>query len=366
MKSCLRLLVLLLLVGSCVYATPPTGSSGFRFTQNQGQYVTTNQSACPDVLFKAQGAGSDIYLTRQGISYVLVSMDRTEEAFHDMAGEMAEKLRMQSATMRLERLDMHFVGANPNATIAHGAALPSYDNFYYAHCPDGITNVPSFDDITYKDIYPHIDWHVTGRDGQLKTEFIVHPGGDPQDIQMRIGGAQSQQLLADGSLEITGLTGHVNDAAPVALQGTAQIAVQYVQDGANVHFQVAGYDAQQDLVIDPYTRVYSTFFGSSGNEWYLGHVTATDQTGNMYLAGHTSGTNFPATAGMYQTANAGANDGFVAKFTNAGARTWCTYYGGSSSEGGIAFQQCLVCHCNLQLQFSRDSWLLSKCHVGGA
>jgi hypothetical protein len=319
-------------------AVGPVESNVLRFTENRGQYIMTDGKLATKVLFKAQGAGSDIYLTGHGMSFVIVSMDLHEQAFHDMEGEMLEKMRMQNAQLRLERIDMNFVGMNPATSVVHGEAFHSYDNFYYGHCPDGITQVPSYGDITYQNIYPNIDWHISTKEGQLKTEFIVHPGGDPTAIRFIIEGDQSHELLADGSLEITGLTGHINDAAPFGLQGSRPVDAQYITQGSSLRLQVGNYDHNVDLVIDPWTRIYSTFFGSSSDEWYLGHVTATDLTGMMYLAGHTSGTNFPATVGMFQTANAGSNDGFVAKLNNSGARQWCTYYGGNSSEGGIAFK----------------------------
>jgi Secretion system C-terminal sorting domain len=311
---------------------------GFRFTQNKGQIVKTNGRVASDVLFKAQTAGAEIYLTDKGMSFVLVSMDWQEEPFHDMEGEMAEKMRMKDAQLRLERIDLNLNNINPDNEIVTGAALPSYDNFYYAHCPEGITHVPSFSDITYKNVYPHIDWHITTRSGILKTEFIVHPGGEPSQISLGVSGAQAYALMPDGSLELTGLTGHVTDAAPTADQAGQAVDVRFQQHGDAIHFRVGDYDNTRDLVLDPYTRVYSTFFGSTAGEWYLGHVTTTDATGRVYLAGHSPGTAFPTTAGMFQTVNAGSNDGFIAQFDNNGARQWCTFYGGSSSEGGIAFK----------------------------
>jgi hypothetical protein len=319
-------------------ATGPLGSNTIRFTENRGQVVGTNGQTQPDVLFRAQSTGADVYLTRFGMSFVIVSMDITEQEFSDMEGEMAEKMRMQNAMQRLERIDMRLSNMNPNYEIVTGEALPTYDNFYYAHCPDGITMVPSYAEVTYKNVYPDIDWHITAIDGKLKTEFIVHPGGNPGIIQFTIDGAQEHVLLPDGSLDIIGLTGHITDDAPFAFQGTAPVDAHFVNHGEAIHMRVGDYDADQDLVIDPYTRIYSTFFGSNGGEWYLGHVTSTDLTGMIYLAGHTSGAAFPVTAGMFQTVNAGSNDGFIAKFDNNGARLWCTFYGGSGSEGGIAFK----------------------------
>lgn len=316
--------------------TASTG--GFRFTENRGQFIGTDGQPKPEVLFRGQAGGADIYLTRTGMSFVLVSLDRQEQAFSDIEGEAAEKARMANAVQVLERMDMQLVGMNPNFTVVTGEARPDRDNYYLGHCPDGILDVPSFHDITYKNVLPGIDWHFSTASGALKTEFIVSPGADASAIRFEFSGTSDLRILPDGSFEMVGTTGHISDSKPTATQGTSPVDADFQLVGSELQFLLGNYDPQRTLVIDPWTRVYSTFFGGSGSEWYLGHVTTTDLSGNVYLGGHTASTNFPSTAGVFQVANAGSQDGFVAKFDNNGARLWGTYYGGSSSEGGIAFK----------------------------
>jgi hypothetical protein len=73
--------------------------------------------------------------------------------------------------------------------------------------------------------------------------------------------------------------------------------------------------------------IFSTYLGGSGNDYADG--LATDEVGNVYLAGHTNSTNFPTTAGSYQTSNQGMYDGYVTKITpNGSAIVWSTYVGG--------------------------------------
>ena len=57
---------------------------------------------------------------------------------------------------------------------------------------------------------------------------------------------------------------------------------------------------------------FSTYLGgSTGSEF--GHGIAVDAAGNFYVAGATNSSNFPATAGAFQTSLAGTTDAFVVK-----------------------------------------------------
>jgi hypothetical protein len=60
------------------------------------------------------------------------------------------------------------------------------------------------------------------------------------------------------------------------------------------------------------TLLYSTYLGGSSQD--QGNGIALDGVGGVYVAGQTSSTNFPTTAGSYQIANAGGgSDAFIAK-----------------------------------------------------
>jgi hypothetical protein len=81
------------------------------------------------------------------------------------------------------------------------------------------------------------------------------------------------------------------------------------------------------------TLVYSTYLGGSGSEQALG--IAIDPSGNAYVAGETSSTDFP-TASAYQDAYGGAfHDCFIVKLNAAGsAFVFSTYWGGNGDDYG--------------------------------
>jgi len=79
--------------------------------------------------------------------------------------------------------------------------------------------------------------------------------------------------------------------------------------------------------------VYSTYIGGSGDE--EGRGIAVDGSGNAYVTGYTTSTNYDVTPGAFQTRNGGRQDVFVTKLNATGtALVYSTYIGGNSDEVG--------------------------------
>jgi hypothetical protein len=81
--------------------------------------------------------------------------------------------------------------------------------------------------------------------------------------------------------------------------------------------------------------VYSTYLGGSGGDY--GRGLAVDASGNAYVAGLTTSTDFPVTAGALQTAGGGTSvDAFVTKLDPTGSSAvYSTYLGGTGAEAGF-------------------------------
>jgi hypothetical protein len=81
--------------------------------------------------------------------------------------------------------------------------------------------------------------------------------------------------------------------------------------------------------------LFCTYLGGTGGD--AGTGVAVDNSGNAYLTGYTDSTNFPTTAGAFQTQNAGGQDVFVTKIdpnlSGAASLIYSTYLGGSGTDG---------------------------------
>ena len=83
--------------------------------------------------------------------------------------------------------------------------------------------------------------------------------------------------------------------------------------------------------------LYSTYLGGTNID--LANAVAVDSTGNAYVAGGTSSTDFP-TRDAFQTINVGANDLFITKIDTGaigpGSLIFSTYYGASNIDEAAA------------------------------
>ncbi len=78
------------------------------------------------------------------------------------------------------------------------------------------------------------------------------------------------------------------------------------------------------------SRIWATYYGSLGFEEALS--VATDDSGNVYIAGKTTSDSAIAFGGFQNVYGGGASDAFLVKFDGAGNRIWATYYGGAGAE----------------------------------
>ena len=82
---------------------------------------------------------------------------------------------------------------------------------------------------------------------------------------------------------------------------------------------------------------WSTIFGGTNFGVDIGYGVTVDPSGNVFVVGASSTTNFPAvnTPGLLQTTNSGGSDAFVMAFnTNGSAILYSGYLGGNGNDYG--------------------------------
>jgi len=82
--------------------------------------------------------------------------------------------------------------------------------------------------------------------------------------------------------------------------------------------------------------LWSTILASNGND--VGSAIAVDSGGNVYVAGTVGGTGFPTTTGAFKTVTNGVPDAFVAKLNTTGQLVYCTLLGGAGADSATGIR----------------------------
>jgi hypothetical protein len=296
------------------------------FEMNQGQ---THDR----VKFLARAGGYLLFLTPTEAVMALDNPEgrrRGKENREERAGTEDKQPRPPRSIVR-----MQLVGGNPAPQIDGLEELATSTNYFSGSDPaQWRTAVPSYARVRYGQVYPGIDMVYYGNRRQLEYDFVVAPGADPSVVQLAFKGIENFEISRMGDLLLHTSRGDIRQSKPVAYQesnGTREeVDVNYTPlSGNRVGFQVGNYDPTRTLIIDP-VLVYSTYLGGSGFD--QGYSIAVDSLGSAYVTGRTAATDFPITAGAFQT-NYGGGDAYIAKLNPAGtALVYSTYLNGASGN----------------------------------
>ena len=222
--------------------------------------------------------------------------------------------------------------------------LESKSNYFIGNNPSQWrTDIPNYSRVRYRGVYPGIDVVYYGNQRRIEYDFVVSPHSDPRQIRLAFEGAEEIAVDEQGDLLLNTGGEQLRMRAPVIYQETngarRQISGRYILLDNNspsptphsplptpaIGFQIADYDANAVLIIDPVLE-YSTFYGGGGTD--VAYGIAVDRQGSAYITGQTSSLNFP-TKNAFDPALNGASDAFVVKLNPQGnAVVFSTYIGG--------------------------------------
>lgn len=314
-------------------------SASIGFIENKGQIADQKTRPLHDVLFKATIRGASVYVTKDGLTHVFTKReekDAERDPAHSKRNQKEEKTEWC-------RLDMKLEGANisqKNAVPSDPISQLGVSNYYLSGCPNGVISLPTYSRITFKDIYPGIDWVLFSDDSKgVQQDFIVHPGANPADIQMIYNGARKIEVSGDNStLRVQTSFGQIQEGSLSCYESESakQVHGAYLTIGNRVSFAIDPYDDNQTLVIDP-PLLWGTFYGGSGYDGPRS-IYFDNATNDVYVAGYTGSPDMPVQnpgGGTYYQgtlASGSTQDAFVWRFTQGGVRIWATYYGGNGTD----------------------------------
>jgi len=352
--------------GSSLALAADYGNLPLSFERNDGQ--TDAQ-----VKFFSRGSGYSMFLTAQGAVLVLtkhtLANDQTNAPSknngmknsignHAVAQITARK-SAGKVTATVLRLQLAGEKLKAAPEISGLAQLPGRSNYFRGKDPQHwVSNIPNYQQVRYREVYPGIDLVYYGNQRQLEYDMVVAPHADASAIRFQVQGTSGMEVTTAGDLMLHTANGDVTLHKPVLYQaapasaaagqleaGTSSAAVtpaeretvqgNYLIQGNEIRFQVGAYDSSRPLVIDPVLS-YSTFLG--GSSFDQGSAIAVDSGGNAYVTGVTNSPDFPTT----NTINP-FNQGemvFITKLKPTGTSVvYSTFLGGitpQDSASGIA------------------------------
>ncbi len=299
------------------------------FIENKGQITDQHNKPRHDIQFKIAAApGLNIFIGEGAIHYQFSKPDK--EACPPAKEEMMKPGYIpEDVTYTMYRMDVELINANKHAQVVTEEKQGYYENYFTGNCGKNGAIGNAFNRITYKEVYPNIDWVLYVSRGQLKHEFVVRDGGKASDIKLNYGGATHLKIDNNGNLAANTPQGVITENAPYTYQKDGKkIASGFKLDGDVLSYTIGEYSG--DLVIDP-SLLWATYYGGITDDF--GEGVAEDGTGNVYMIGLTNSSSSIATSGAYQTAiGGGGYDVFLVKFNSLGLRQWATYYGGGGQD----------------------------------
>jgi hypothetical protein len=301
-------------------------TGGPAFIENKGQWH-------PDVLYLCRLGGLDAWITKWGVNYTFFKLEEKPSA-EDREPFLHEKFGGREVELIGHRVLMRLRGCAAHPQREGREMLEGYYNYLIGNDPTRhATYVRRYQEAWVKGVYAGIDMRYYLEGGRLRYDWVVEPGGDPSQIVFGLEGSEKTYIDREGRLVFTTRFGEVKLAELRVYQGDREIGGRFVERPGGWGIAVGSYDPTQLLVIDP--LVYSTYIGGSSDE--VGSAIAVDGSGNAYVTGWTSSTDYDVTPGAFQTTNGGGRDVFVTKLNAAGtALVYSTYIGGSGYDLGYA------------------------------
>ncbi len=320
---------------ACVTGT--TSSTNFPTTTGAGQasnagngdaFVAKLNSAGTALLYSTYlgGQGSDfayaiavsagnafITGTTSSTNFPTTSPGTSTTPFQQTPGGGGDAFVAELNTTGNQLVFSSYLGGN-GLDVGFGIAVDSSGNAYVTGSTQS-TNFPTTVNALQTFINGSMDAFVTKVN--FTGEQILYStflGGTQADV------AQSIQVDGSGNMYIAGYTFSSDFPLLSPLQPTT---------GGGVDAFVA------EIASAGSPLVFSTYLGGTGDDRAYG--LARDGSGNIYITGTTSSTDFPTTSGAYQTSSGGGVDAFVCKLNSAGSqRVYSTYLGGSDTDRGLA------------------------------
>lgn len=290
------------------------------FMKNQGQFSNNSR-------YSLKSSNSNTFFFDQYIVHQFI----------------ASKVKSDTLNKGILNVRIDFENSNQHPTFRERDPQTAKSNFFTGNdASKWETDISLFRTLAYQNLYNNIDLVYYNAAKSKKSDFVVHPGGNYQDISLRYSGINNLSINQKGALLISTDAGEITEHIPEAYQiingNKIPVKADFVLgEGFRVKFNVTGYDSAYELIIDP-QLIYSSFFGGSNDDTWPTEIVR-DSHQNIYFAGKTMSSDFPTTAGAFSNVYSGDYDAFVLKFDPTGTKLiFSSFFGGTGQDLAVALK----------------------------
>jgi hypothetical protein len=328
------------------------------FIENKGQWDK-------NVKYLSQKNGMNTWITDKGIVYDFYKIEDGIEQNkinnkNDLSILSRDKLneeRLKNRRRKGQVIDMQFVesGSFNQAFTTLDKKSGIYNYFIGNDKSKWFNKVSLFGTVYREGLYDGIDMRMYYDEGNIRYDFIVQPGADPNKIKIQFNGHEGLEINEQGDLLLKTSVGEVSQGKIFAYQtresmnlkktssdnilssgNYSKVECSFKKNNDNtISFELKDYDKSKPLIIDP--LIYSTFLGGTGEDPCAG--MALDGSGSIYVTGQTGSVLFPTTLGAYMTMKGDINTVYVSKINSDGSNlVYSTFLSGNQYESstGIA------------------------------
>ncbi|MES2799124.1 MAG: T9SS type B sorting domain-containing protein [Bacteroidota bacterium] len=335
------------------------------FVENKGQWPA-------GVFFKSRIEGGNFWIQQKQFIFQLMDYSSMEEAHRN------PKSSNGNDEIPSVLVFQNFIGANEVTNIEKFHPSEAYLNYFIGNKSEHwASNVHSYEEAIMHEFYDGIDLKLIENKKQLKYEFHVQAGSNPQIIKFEYHGHQRQEINKKGELVIHSKLGQIIEEKPYAYQvingKIVEVQCQFKIEHNQIGFQLGTYDPAAILVIDP-VLVFATYSGSLTDNF--GMTATYGQDGSAYSGGMIYGNAYPTpnplafdiNSSFTQVTNPtyGITDAFISKYNSNGTTMlWTTFLGGGNATQGTETAQSMICDANDNLYLYGSTSSIDFPIVGG-
>ena len=336
----------------CFSQTDANNTNRFQknfFIENKGQLRDQNQNTNNAVLFYNTQNQLQYFIKENGFSYQIQIPDsqNIQAPSKNFSKKGLKESSQIAPVFKIFRVDVNLVNANRPEKIIKSQKSDYYENFVIPDKQSGelkdYNHCYGYEKITLINIYPNIDWVIYFKNGSIKYDFIVHPGGASNDIQLAYDGIDNLSVSPQGNLIIQAQnsTEKIEENAPISFSNNQEIQTKFKRiNPKTIGFEFqSSYDQTQDLIIDPCLK-WGSYYGGASHDY--GKTATLDAKGNIIQCGYTlSNVNFATTGAFQTTFSAGYSSLYYIKINPiTSVPIYATYVYGTANSynnfGGIA------------------------------